>query len=270
MAFAYEKIGNLEAAVSNVRQALFIVYRSPPGQNGDLKSIGRIRLEKLLSRAAEQNADLDHGGMQHSDRSSVGTRMAKELLALGDRAGAMDFLKKSAAENVDDTEGKQLLETMLREDELNAEQEMRKDYSLKYVRRPFSPFNACMAVAFLIQKHQGLAPFLGFGEIALNWALQMRPDSTDAHLLKGYYHYSKNEALKAVEEAQYVLRLDPEYAKAWMGLGLFLAKANRPEDAVASLRKSLELYPGQPQRRSVTNLIASLEVPFESVNQGTQ
>jgi len=97
------------------------------------------------------------------------------------------------------------------------------------------------------------------GEAFLDHALKLQPDSSDAHLLKGWYYLKKNDAENAMAEARRALGLDPKSAKSWMGLGLFLAQTNRFQEAISALLKTLELYPGCPVRHGVLDIVAELQ-----------
>ncbi len=77
--------------------------------------------------------------------------------------------------------------------------------------------------------------------------------------MKGWYYFEKEEAEQAMNCARRALELDPEYAKAYLGLGFFLLKANEPHEAIAAFQKALKLYPGYPKRKVLVSLIAELE-----------
>jgi tetratricopeptide (TPR) repeat protein len=211
LASTNEKLGRLEGAFVNSREALSIVQRAP-GISTDLKDIAFRSLERLLKKAAEDNIDIDGYGVPDPGEGPIKTRIAQTLLGLGDRSAARVFLKSAVAEG--DKEGGRLLSEILEEDELNRIQENRKDFTQKFVSRPFSTFNTCMALAFLIQKHRLSAPFTRMGETLVDYALEHHPESADAHLLKGWYHYEKNDADEAVKEAHHSLQLDPKNARA--------------------------------------------------------
>ena len=188
----------------------------------------------------------------------VKTWIAAKHLQLGDRESAKRLLGEAVDENPDNLESRALLESLQEQDRRNQEQQRRWSFSHKYVRHPTSRFNAVMAVAFLIRSHRVPTQLLGMGEFFMDYALRLEPQSTDAHLLKGWYHFEKDEFAEAVARARRALELDPGYAKAWLGLGFFLAKADQTEEAIAAFQKTLELYPGYPQRSTILDILAHL------------
>ena len=116
-----------------------------------------------------------------------------------------------------------------------------------------------MALAYLIRKHNLPAPFSLLGLAWVHEAIEMRPDVPEAHLLESWYYYRMGNIDQAIVSANEALELDNEYAKAWFARGLFLGSRNDAEQALVALNKCLELYPGNPQREIIYQMIAGLK-----------
>jgi tetratricopeptide (TPR) repeat protein len=97
------------------------------------------------------------------------------------------------------------------------------------------------------------------GARLVSYALKLRPDSPDAHLLRGWFLYERGETAEAVSNVQRALELDPEYSTAWSALGLFLVAVNRPDEAVSAFRETLRVYPGSPQKTMIRLLITDIQ-----------
>jgi tetratricopeptide (TPR) repeat protein len=141
----------------------------------------------------------------------------------------------------------------------NSIQASKWSFEKKYLHDPFSRFNASMAIAYLIREQRLQSVFNKIGEACLDYALSLQPSSSDAHLLKAWYYFERNQVAEALAAANRAIELEPDYAKAWMGLGFFLTKGPRPVEAVPAFSKALELYPGYPQRSSIIGIIQSLQ-----------
>jgi tetratricopeptide (TPR) repeat protein len=127
-----------------------------------------------------------------------------------------------------------------------------------YLSRPFSLFNVYMAVSYLAFENE--APVLwGTGRWTLDKALEIKPDSPDAVLLLAWSHYRDRDLAGAISTARRVITLDPDFAKAWLGLGLFLRENEDASEAVVAFKKVLDLYPDCPQKTAIDNLIDKLE-----------
>ncbi len=153
---------------------------------------------------------------------------------------------------------REILADLEAERSMNALQQSKWSFERKYVHHPFSSFNVCMALSYLAREHRLPVFFRFIGEMFLDIALSLDPNSSDAHLLKGWYHFEMNQVPEALMEANKAIQLDPEYAKAWMGLGFFLTKGPDPAEAVSAFSRALELYPGYPQRSSILGIMSSL------------
>lgn len=215
-------------------------------------------MKQILLRAADKNIDLDGDGQPDPGDLPVETWMAKVYAARDESELAKGLLKQAIFKVPEQSESLKMLSEMERVDHLNEIQKDRWSFLDKYVYHPFSRFNFSMSVAFLIREKQLPSPATKIGEAFLEYALRLEPDAADAHLLKAWYLFEKDEVENAVAEAKLVLDRDPDYAKAWLGLGLFLVKSN-PEDAIQALNKALELYPGYSQRSVIRDLITTLE-----------
>lgn len=67
------------------------------------------------------------------------------------------------------------------------------------------------------------------------------PDFPDAHWMLAGAHYQTGDLRGALNELQTVIRLDPRRADAHVMTGRILATLGRPDDAVQSLRRALDL-----------------------------
>lgn len=220
-----------------------------------------VLLEDIAGAAAakEEWIDLDGDGLPDPGDLPPKAWVAQHFLRWGDRNTALKLLERALIDNPDHVGCKNLHELIENQVALDKMQEEKKDFLTKYVYHPFSPFNARMAVGFVLQKW-GRGKWLPrVGESLIQQALQMEPNSPDAHLLMGWYHFKNDEPLKAAAEARRALELDPEYARAWLGLGFFLQKADQPDAAVEAFQKTLDLYPGFPDRLTVKKIIAFLK-----------
>ncbi len=264
LALAQKNLDDLKGAFLSTLNA-FWSLQNMPGRSSDLKQVGLVTLNILLDEAKERNLDLDSDGKADPGDWTYKFWMAQHILNTGDRQTAQDLLSRAVSENENDHDSAQLLARLNMEDRLNRIQEEKKDFTEKYVLHPYSPFNVCMAGAFLAQKHPVHNILPAIGNSLLELALYLKPDSADAHLLKAWYHYSKGESSEAINEAKRSLELDPEYSKAWLGLGFFLVKANRPQEAIMAFEKTLELYPHYPQRLAILDIAGKLRSTLHSL-----
>lgn len=257
LADAYRQSGQMQKAFSSALLALGYIQRTD--NNLMKKQQVAIIMGEVLKDSIGKNLDLNKDG--HPDPGNLSSRewLARGFILQGERQIAEALLRQALIENPQDAGSRTLLETMSQEDRLNTEQKMRGDYFQKYVCRPFSRFKFYMAVAFVIRKYHLPSLFMDIGNNFLNNALRIRPDAADAYLLKGWYHYAKNEAGEAVAAASKAIEIEPDNAKVWMGKGFFLAQANKKEEAADALRKFLDLYPGYPERLRVLDIIDQLE-----------
>jgi hypothetical protein len=99
------------------------------------------------------------------------------ILNCGDREEAKKLLKEASLENLDDLETRSLFESLIQEDKNNQVQEYKANFSEKYLKNPFSRFNASMALAYLIRERQLPSPFLKIGEKLSNYAANLKPDA---------------------------------------------------------------------------------------------
>ncbi len=162
-----------------------------------------------------------------------------------------------------------LLEAIKREDELNNAQMSKENMKEKYLSSPFSRFNVCMALAYLGRRESTPSSLRGLGERFLDYAIELDPQVADAHLLKAWYLRDRGETEQAIASAQRALAVDPDYAKGWSGLGFFLMESNQLAEAADAFNRTLELYPGCPQRKTIMEIISGIQenVPFSTARQ---
>jgi tetratricopeptide (TPR) repeat protein len=184
--------------------------------------------------------------------------VAREVLLLGDPETALRLYESGLTEDPRHEESLKTVQRLMEEGKLNARQVQSWSFEKKYVYEPFTRFNMAMAVAYLV-KERHLDLFWEAGEVAIDYALALHPESADAHLLKAWYFFEKNKSAEAISEAGRALALDPEYAKSWLGLGFFLSRTEDSAGAAQAFRKVLELYPAYPNRFALMDVISELE-----------
>jgi protein O-mannosyl-transferase len=261
IAESYMKSERYQDAYRSTMRALDYIHniRSPDDDFNFEKTLVTNALAQILHGVADKKLDLDGDGENDPGDVPLETWVAKIYIANDEREMAKELLTIAVSRNPEHLESLRMSEEMQRIDALNESQKRNWSFSEKYVRHPLSRFNICMAIAYLIREKQLPSPFTMVGETFLEVALKLEPDSSDAHLLRGWYLFEKGEVEQAVAEAKLVLDHDPDYAKAWLGLGFFLVRANHPEDAIQALDKALELYPGYSKRQVILELITELQ-----------
>ncbi|GKT10960.1 tetratricopeptide repeat protein [Desulforhabdus sp. TSK] len=263
IAEAYRKMGQLSKAYSHA--LLGMEYNQKLGDRSYEKKLIEGMLVRVLTAAKEKSLDLNDDGQLDPGALPITTWIAKAFLNYGEREEAKKLLQEASLENPDDLETRSLSESLIQEDKHNQIQEYKGSFLDKYVKNPYSRFNACMALAYLIREYRLLSPFLKIGEKLINYSANFKPDAADAHLLKGWYYFEKEEIAQAVDCAKRSLELDPQYAKAYLGLGFFLLRANEPHEAIAAFQKALELFPGYPKRKILSDIIVELEHGISSI-----
>jgi len=262
---AYRRQEQLDRALQSALSALYWTQRlgSP--------TIDKVRaatlITSILNDAKAKRINLDEGWATAPFDMPSQTWAAKVFYRYGDADIAKKLIAVALEEHPGDAETLKLSEEIRTDEQLSEEQKGKWSFTAKYVRNPFSRFNFSMAIAFIIQEKQMPMTIMKLGEAFLDYALELQPDSTDAHLLKGWYYYQRDDAQNAVSEARLALKHDPENGKAWLGLGFFLIKAEQKEEAAEALRKSLALYP-RYSKRFVVHDIADNLLKKESLEQG--
>lgn len=257
LAEAYLKSGHLERSYDLTLQALqWIQIKARDAV--DLKLVVGM-MGAILTESSTMQVDLDRDGSNDPGESSIKVWIARAFLERGEREEAKRMLVLASSEDPEDAEAVRLLEGIRREEELNAAQLAKENIKQKYVHHPFSRFNGCMALAYLARNEKIPSPFRKLGERFLDYALQIRAGAADAHLLKAWYLHDRRETERAIDSTQRTLAVDPDYAKAWMGLGFFLMESNRFAEAKSAFNRVLDLYPGCPQRKTILEVISGIE-----------
>lgn len=216
-------------------------------------------MENILELARPLDLDLDGDGKPDPGYLSPAAWVGRFLLDVGDRAAGESFLADRTAAHPGDLDAVLLLDAARKWDEAGLVQREKWEFHRKYLSYPFSSFDLNVAVALLVCEYNLPAPFFGLGEWRLDKALALRPDSSDAHLLKGWYHHAGGRFPEALAEGMRAVKLDPLSAKAWLGVGFFQNSLNQREEALSAFRKVLELYPGCPERNAVRGIIKDIE-----------
>lgn len=259
IARAQQGLGQTEESYESTRTAL-AVNRRMTMQIPDFEKACVALLERIFLAAREK--DLDLAGVQEAKEKQLGSKfwVALQLFERGYEATAERFLREAAAVDAYHAEVcNELLSTLEAVRQKNNLQQSKWSFVKKYVHNPNTRFNACMAISYMVREHNLPSFFRTVGEICLDYALRLDPDSCDAHLLKGWYYFERDQVSEALLAANKAVQIDPDYAKAWMGLGIFLTKGPRPNEAVSAFSKALELYPGYPQRSSIIGIMNSLQ-----------
>lgn len=216
-------------------------------------------LRILLNQAQSKGIDLNDDGIPDPGDMTSDFWIAMELRKMGDLVYSRQLLEREAVRNPENIEIAWIIKEFREQDALNSVQKSKWNFEQKYVSRPFSRFNFCMAAAYLTQERQMQGFFRRIGERCLDVALKIEPNSPDALLLKGWYYYEADYPAEAVMVTQKAVEIDPQHAKAWMGLGFFQAKAGSLSEAVLAFKKTLELYPGCSRRYVIEDMCAQLE-----------
>jgi len=149
-----------------------------------------VLLEDIAGAAAakEEGIDLDGDGLPDPGDLPPKAWVAQHFLRWGDRNTALKLLDRALIDSPDHVGCKNLHELIENQVALDKMQEEKKDFLTKYVYHPFSSFNARMAAGFVLQKWGRGKWLQRVGESLIQQALQMEPNSPDAHLLMGWYH----------------------------------------------------------------------------------
>jgi tetratricopeptide (TPR) repeat protein len=223
----------------------------------------------MLQESSDTVADLDQDGSPDPGGLPIKTWIAKAFLERGERGEAKKLLMLASVENPEDMETVRLLEEIKREDVLNNAQMAKEDMKETDLSSPFSGFNACMALAYLGRNDNLPSSLRSLGEKFLDYAIEINPRVANAHLLKAWYLRDRGETKQAIASTLLALAVDPDYAKAWSGLGFFLMESNQFVEAAGAFNKTLELYPGCPQRKTIIELISGIQqnAPFSTARQ---
>ncbi|MCK5663631.1 MAG: hypothetical protein KAI17_09095, partial [Thiotrichaceae bacterium] len=129
---------------------------------------------------------------------------------------------------------------------------LQENYYLQFWK---NSYNFKMAVVYCIEKYH--LPLKSLSEKLLQRLCQLRPLSPDPWLLNSWHYYQMRKYDIAIELVKKGLQLDAGHAQLWVNLGMYQLAAGQSHESLVSLQKSLELYPGYPQRREVTIMIAA-------------
>ncbi len=80
-------------------------------------------------------------------------------------------------------------------------------------------------------------------------ALEIDPDSGEAHASMGIYYSIETQGPEALSELRKAVTLTPSYAEGWSWLGWVLLCLGKPEEAVEGARQSVKLSPLAPAFR---------------------
>jgi protein O-mannosyl-transferase len=258
-ALAYKEAGDLPGSYRVVIRGL-IYSQHLTWRSRAVTELFPMVLADLLeqSRLTKTTLGQGDGFLDPGDEEPTKTWIAQVLLTFDHWPEAKALLTDSLAENPQDALTRRLLEQLDRDEEKSRSQQERWSFWRKYVRQPYSRFNLCMAAAFLARTTALPAILVQYAEQLLDYALTLEPNSADAILLKGWYHYQKDETEQAIASAHRAIALESDSARAWLGMGFFLIKAGLNQEALAAFRQTLELYPRCPERLAISDLMSEL------------
>ncbi len=273
MASGYMNQGRETEAYTKILRAFEYIRQT---DNGLYKKENAYHsLRTLLEICRSKKIDLNGDGVPDPGEVPIGLWIYRDLERVGDIGFAKLMLETEHAKDPDNVQLAELVAETAKQDSLNRAQAERFDFSGRYIRRPFSRFNFCMAVAFTVQSQHMSEFYSRIGERFLKWALQLEPNSPDALLLAGWYAFQEDRAEDAVAWARKALKQDSENARVWLGLGFFLAKTGEFSEAASAFTKVIEIYPGYSRRSVLETLTAKLrkgeniEPSSSAANEGT-
>jgi tetratricopeptide (TPR) repeat protein len=258
VAQAYMEMDRYKEAYGQILQAF--KYVELTDRSAFKKEIICTFFRTLLSQTKSKEIDLNGDGIPDPGDVPVNLWIARELQKTGDFTFSKQLLEQEYAQNPENIEVVKVVEESRKEDALNLEQGRNWDFAKKYVYRPFSRFNICMGIAFLVQDREKMPEiFMKAGRKCIDGALQLEPNSTDAKLLAGWYAFQEGKTEEAVALARAALKQEPDNAKIWVALGVFLPQVGQVHEALAAFDKVVELYPGYPKRQVLEAVRAQLE-----------
>ena len=256
VAESHRRLGELEEAYKYTVMALDVMDQLPFFFQS-VKQFAVSELEQILEETSN-NVDLDHDGEVDPGSEPVDLWVAEFFLKRKDYKEARNLLVASLEDKGAGRRAGDLLLALDREVAENKRQQKRWDFFVKYVRKPYTPFNLCMTVAFLVREYRLPAPFKDLGLWFLDLAELLNHDDPDVYLLRGWYYFEDNLVDKAIKEVHHAISLDPSYAKPWLAMGFFLQKDGMKKEASSAFKRFLELYPGYPRRKVVLRIMRDL------------
>ncbi len=213
---------------------------------------------RILEATSSRSIDLDND--EYPDPGILHSKawIARKYLEIGETGEAARLIEESMIEDNRNPSTGIIRDVLNRQIDLNRKQVDKWSFKDRYASNLFSRFNISMLIAYYVCEHDFRGRLKSVGEAFLDYALKLQPGDAGAHLLKGWYHFNRGQLNDAIACAQRAVHLDSQYARAWIGLGLFLAKAQKNEAALAAFETTLALYPGNPKRASIMGIIADL------------
>lgn len=213
-----------------------------------------ILLEK--ARLKSDDLTLEKLGFADREKSTVMMLMAKIFLELADFPRARKYAGYAVDIDADCVAGSDLIYKLDGFEKANTRQSLygtlRENYVFQFWK---SSFNFKMAVAYVIEKYHLPADRLA-GKL-LQQICQSNPGSPDSWLLNSWHYYRGQKYVKAIEMVNNGLQIDDDYAQLWVNLGMYQLAAKKPREALVSLLKALDLYPGYPRRAEVAAMITA-------------
>lgn len=260
MSTAYHRKKDYSKAFEACRKGIEVnLYHSKKVIDSELGIAAAQILSNILVESVHMDIDLDGDGKADPGYLSATAWAGKCLYDLGERRAAKIFLAERTATHPEDIDAVLILEAARKWDEVDLVQKEKWGFHRKYLGHPFSLFNFNMGVALLICERNFPPPLSTLGEACLDYAIKLKPDSSDAYLLKGWYHHARGQYEEALAEGTRAVDLDHESAKAWLGLAFFQSSLNRRGEAISSFQRALDIYPGCPERKTIRDIVATLK-----------
>lgn len=137
---------------------------------------------------------------------------------------------------------------------LNSVQVQKGTIKSKYLHHPFeSKFKFSLACTYILLKMKFPCDFCV--SCFLNYANELKPESTDVLLLKSWHFYEKKLFQEALNEIDKAILLDDKYAQLWINRGLYCLGSNENRQALDAFLTALKLYPGYAKKHELGAMI---------------
>lgn len=254
LAVLYKDNGKYWKAYQSLYSAIELLSRST------LPYLSALEQDMLmLLDEARDNCDtvtLEQLGLPDHKKSSVLMVLAKMFFELGDFSRAHEYACQANKVDANCEVCRNFIVKLENIEKLNARQHLYGTFKDNYLKHFWqSSFNLKMAVAYIVEKYH--FPLGRLAEYLVQQARQLKPDSPDPWLLDSWLYYCGRKYDKAIAMVRKGLQLDENYSQLWVNLGMYQLAAEQPRQALISLQKALELYPGYPRRQEVAAMIAA-------------
>ena len=254
LAVLYVNKGEYRKAYETLYSAIEMLARST------LPYLSALEQDMLMVLDAARGkcdvATLEQLGLPDRKKSSVLMVMAEIFFELGDFSRAHEYAYQASKINVDCEICQNFIVKLEDLEKANVRQRQYGTFKENYLKHFWqSSFNFKMAVAYVVEKYH--FPFGHLVGELMQQARQLKPGSPDPWLLDSWRYYSSQKYDKAIEMVRKGLQIDENYAQLWVNLGMYQLAVERPHQALTSLQKAVQLYPGYPRRQEAAAMIAA-------------